>query len=109
MVVDPTGRVLPCHEAGEIPGLEFWSAQEKPLEQCWADAPGMQAYRGTDWMPEPCQSCPERDRDFGGCRCQAFRLLGDASLTDPACSLSPDHDRIVTARSERNEAWEPRR
>jgi pyrroloquinoline quinone biosynthesis protein E len=109
LIVDPTGRVLPCHEAGEIPGLDFWSVQDRSVEQCWAEAPGMQAYRGTDWMPEPCQSCPDRERDFGGCRCQAFRLLGDASLTDPACRLSPDHDRIVAARSELAKGWEPRR
>jgi pyrroloquinoline quinone biosynthesis protein E len=109
LVVDPTGRVLPCHEAGEIPGLDFWSVKDRSVAQCWSEAPGMQAYRGTDWMPEPCRSCPERERDFGGCRCQAFRLLGDASLTDPACSLSPDHERIVSARSELTEAWEPRR
>ncbi|MFK7896842.1 MAG: hypothetical protein AB8G23_13450, partial [Myxococcota bacterium] len=61
---------------------------------------GMQAYRGTDWMPEPCQSCPEREVDFGGCRCQAFRLLGDSSATDPACAKSPDHGLIVDAREE---------
>jgi pyrroloquinoline quinone biosynthesis protein E len=109
LVVDPTGRVLPCHEAGEIPGLDFWCVKDRSVAQCWSEAPGMQAYRGTDWMPEPCRSCPERERDFGGCRCQAFRLLGDASLTDPACSLSPDHERIVSARSELTEAWEPRR
>ncbi|MFK7895392.1 MAG: pyrroloquinoline quinone biosynthesis protein PqqE, partial [Myxococcota bacterium] len=86
MVIDPTGRVLPCHEASELPGLEFWNANEHALEACWNEAPGMQAYRGTDWMPEPCQSCPEREVDFGGCRCQAFRLLGDSSATDPACA-----------------------
>ncbi len=100
MVVDPTGQVLPCHEAGDIPGLEFWSVMERSVEACWANAPGMQAYRGTSWMPEPCRSCPERERDFGGCRCQAFKLLGDASLTDPACALSPHHDQIVRARNE---------
>ena len=60
----------------------------------------MRAYRGTSWMPEPCQSCPERERDFGGCRCQAFKLLGDANLTDPTCALSPHHAEIVRARSE---------
>lgn len=109
MVVDPKGQVLPCHEAGEIPALEFWNVQTRSLEECWEEAPGMQAYRGTDWMPEPCRSCPERERDFGGCRCQAFRLLGDAGLTDPACSLSPEHDRIVAAREERAETWQPRR
>jgi len=100
MVVDPTGRLLPCHDAGEIPGLEFWNVQTRSVADCWNDAPGMQAYRGTDWMPEPCLSCPEKERDFGGCRCQAFRLLGDASRTDPACELSPDHERIVAGREQ---------
>jgi pyrroloquinoline quinone biosynthesis protein E len=110
MVVDPSGQLLPCHEAGEIPNLEFWNVQQRSVEECWTDAPGMRAYRGTDWMPEPCQSCPEREIDFGGCRCQAFRLLGDASLTDPACTLSPEHDRvIVAARNESTTEWIPRR
>lgn len=103
MVVDPTGRVLPCHEASELPGLDFWNAGEHDLAECWNESPGMQAYRGTDWMPEPCQSCPERERDFGGCRCQAFKLLGDSSLTDPACALSPHHDVIVDARENARE------
>ena len=101
MVIDPTGLVLPCHEAADLPGLEFWRVPERPLAEGWNEAPGMQAYRGTAWMPEPCQSCPERERDFGGCRCQAFRLLGDPAKTDPACSLSPEHARIVAARDER--------
>ena len=109
MVVDPTGRVLPCHEAGEIPGLEFWNAQQHSISECWTDAPGMQAYRGTSWMPEPCRSCPERERDFGGCRCQAFRLLGDARKTDPACALSPHHDIIIAARDRSEPTWVPRR
>ncbi len=109
MVVDPMGRVLPCHEAGEIPGLEFWNVLERSVEACWANAPGMQAYRGTSWMAEPCRSCPERERDFGGCRCQAFKLLGDASLTDPTCALSPHHDRIVQARKRAKTAFQYRR
>jgi pyrroloquinoline quinone biosynthesis protein E len=109
MIIDPTGRLLPCHEAGELPDFEFWNVHERSVQQCWSEAPGMQDYRGTDWLPEPCRSCPEHERDFGGCRCQAFRLLGDASLTDPACSLSPDHDRIVNARSEFTKSWQPRR
>jgi pyrroloquinoline quinone biosynthesis protein E len=109
MVVDPTGRVLPCHEAGEIPDLEFWNAQQHSISECWTDAPGMQAYRGTSWMPEPCRSCPERERDFGGCRCQAFRLLGDAGKTDPACALSPEHEVIVAARDQSQPTWVPRR
>ncbi len=98
MVVDPTGRLLPCHDAGTIPGLEFWNVGERPVEVCWAEAPGMQAFRGTEWMAEPCRSCPAKERDFGGCRCQAFALLGDAGATDPACALSPEHARVVAAR-----------
>ncbi len=109
IVVDPTGRAMPCHSAGEIPGLEFWNVMERSLGECWADAPGMQAFRGTEWMQEPCRSCPERERDFGGCRCQAFKLLGDASLTDPACSLSEAHHLISQARDERETTFRYRR
>jgi len=109
LVVSPTGLVLPCHEAGEIPGLDFWNVKDEPVERCWSEAPGMRAYRGTDWMPEPCRSCPDREQDFGGCRCQAFKLLGDAGLTDPACVLSPEHERIVRARDEFAEAFQYRR
>jgi len=100
-VIDPTGLVLPCHEAADLPGLEFWRVPERPLADAWRAAPGMQAFRGTEWMKEPCRSCPERERDFGGCRCQAFRLLGDPTRTDPACSRSPDHALVVAARDER--------
>jgi pyrroloquinoline quinone biosynthesis protein E len=97
MVVAPDGRVLPCHGAAELP-LEFWSAAERSLRECWESAPGMSAYRGEAWMREPCRSCPERARDFGGCRCQAFALAGDAAETDPACALSPHHAALVAAR-----------
>lgn len=109
MVIDPTGLVLPCHEAGDLPGLEFWRVPERSLAECWQEAPGMQAFRGTAFLGEPCRSCPERERDFGGCRCQAFRLLGDPAKTDPACSLSPDHAIVVAARDERASEWQPRR
>jgi pyrroloquinoline quinone biosynthesis protein E len=97
LVVTPSGRVLPCHGAAELP-LEFWSLAERPLRECWEDAPGMNAYRGEAWMQEPCRSCPERSRDFGGCRCQAFALLGDAAATDPACALSPRRGVLTAAR-----------
>jgi pyrroloquinoline quinone biosynthesis protein E len=100
LVVAPDGRVLPCHAAASIPGLEFGNAKTDPLAACWADAPGMNAFRGEAWMPEPCRSCPERARDFGGCRCQAFQLTGDAAATDPACELAPRHDLIRRARRE---------
>jgi len=99
-VVNPAGLVLPCHAAAELPGLEFRSVQQHSFAECWNDAPGMRAFRGEGWMQEPCASCPERSRDFGGCRCQAFLLTGDAAATDPACSLSPHHGIVEEARRE---------
>jgi pyrroloquinoline quinone biosynthesis protein E len=100
-VVAPDGVVLPCHAARDLPGLEFWNAGERPLAECWLDAPGMNAFRGEAWMPEPCRSCEQRTVDFGGCRCQAFRLTGDAASTDPACALAPRHEVVVAAREQR--------
>lgn len=97
-VVAPDGVVLPCHAARDLPGLEFWNAAERPLRNCWLDAPGMNAFRGEAWMPEPCRSCEQRTVDFGGCRCQAFRLTGAAANTDPACALAPRHDAVVAIR-----------
>jgi pyrroloquinoline quinone biosynthesis protein E len=98
-VVNPQGLVLPCHAAAELEGLEFYSVVEHPLSECWADAPGMNAYRGEDWMQEPCRSCPERERDFGGCRCQAALLAGDATVADPVCALSPHHGVVMAERA----------
>lgn len=98
IVVAPDGRVLPCHGAAQLPGLEFWRVPERALARCWRDAPGMNAFRGEAWMPEPCRGCPERGRDFGGCRCQAHALLGDAAATDPACELAPGHAVLARAR-----------
>ncbi len=98
LVVAPDGLVLPCHAARDLPGLEFWNTREHALRECWEDAPGLNAYRGENWMREPCSSCPERTRDFGGCRCQAYRLTGDAANTDPACALAPQRDAIAEAR-----------
>jgi len=100
IVVRPDGLVLPCHLAGEIPDLAFGSVVERPLAWCWQSAPGMNRFRGESWMPEPCRSCPERGRDFGGCRCQAFALTGDAAATDPACALAPAHGLVQEARAE---------
>jgi len=97
IVVTPDGRVLPCHGAAELE-LEFWNARDRPLAECWHDAPGMNAFRGEEWMREPCRSCPERANDFGGCRCQAAALLGDPAATDPACELSPRHALVAEAR-----------
>ena len=99
LVVTPDGRALPCHGAAALP-LEFWNVQERGLADCWRDAPGMNAYRGDAFLPEPCRSCPEKTRDFGGCRCQAFALTGDGARTDPACALAPSHGLIAAARGE---------
>jgi PqqA peptide cyclase len=93
--VTPSGLVLPCHAAQTIPGLAFWSVRDRPLAEIWADSPAFQAFRGTDWMQEPCRSCAFKEADFGGCRCQALALAGDAAATDPACDLSPLHGRIL--------------
>jgi PqqA peptide cyclase len=92
--VTPSGRVLPCHAAETIPELEFWNVREHPLADIWANSPAFRAFRGTEWMQEPCRSCPRREIDFGGCRCQAFLLTGDARATDPACALSPAHATV---------------
>jgi len=93
--VTPSGRVLPCHAAEVIPGLEFWSVREHSLSDIWINSPAFRAFRGTGWMQEPCASCPRREQDFGGCRCQAFLLTGDARATDPVCQLSPLHERVT--------------
>jgi pyrroloquinoline quinone biosynthesis protein E len=94
--VTPTGKVLPCHAAESIPELEFWNVREHSLSDIWIHSPAFNAFRGTAWMKEPCVSCPRREQDFGGCRCQAFALTGDAAATDPVCHLSP-HRADVTA------------
>ena len=85
----PSGKVLPCHAAETIPGLTFWSVREHPLRDIWERSPAFEAFRGTGWMREPCTSCPRKTVDFGGCRCQAFALTGDARNADPVCKLSP--------------------
>jgi PqqA peptide cyclase len=108
--VTPRGRVLPCHAAESIPGLDFWSVTEHALADIWANSPAFRAFRGTDWMQEPCRSCPRREQDFGGCRCQAFALLGDARATDPVCHLSPHHALVAElAAVQEGEAYEYRR
>jgi pyrroloquinoline quinone biosynthesis protein E len=93
--VTPVGRVLPCHAAEVIPGLEFWTVREHSLAEIWQYSPAFNAFRGTNWMPDPCASCERRDQDFGGCRCQAFHLTGDARATDPVCHLAPNHALVA--------------
>jgi PqqA peptide cyclase len=89
--VTPAGRVLPCHAAESITELRFENVRETPLEKIWYESSSFNAFRGTDWMKEPCQSCDRKLVDYGGCRCQAFALAGDARATDPACILAPNH------------------
>lgn len=93
--VTPSGKVLPCHAAETIPGLEFWSVADHSLPDIWRNGPAFNAFRGFDWMAEPCRSCDRREIDYGGCRCQALALLGDARATDPVCHLSPRHDLVA--------------
>jgi pyrroloquinoline quinone biosynthesis protein E len=102
MLINPAGKVLPCHAAEVIPGLAFENVREKKLEFIWQQSSSFQRFRGEEWMPEPCRSCDQRTQDFGGCRCQALLLTGNAEATDPACSLAPAHHIIETALTEAN-------
>ena len=102
MLVNPAGKVLPCHAAEVLPGMSFESVRERTLEWIWNESSSFRRFRGEDWMPEPCRSCDRRTEDFGGCRCQAFLLAGNASVTDPVCSLAPDHRLVESALNEAN-------
>ena len=103
--VTPSGKVLPCHAAETIPGLLFDNVRDKPLAEIWLRGQAFQTFRGTDWMIEPCRSCERREIDWGGCRCQAFAIAGDAAAADPACVKSSRHQEMV-ALAER-EAGDP--
>ena len=100
IVMSPDGRALPCQAAWQIESLTFDTVREHSLEWIWRESPAFQAFRGDSWMREPCRSCERKTLDFGGCRCQAFQLTGDARNADPVCSLSPDHARIEDALAE---------
>jgi len=93
--VTPSGRVLPCHAAETLPGLQFWSVRDHSLADIWTNSPAFRAFRGSDWMQEPCRSCSRRHEDFGGCRCQAFALTADARAADPVCHLSHQHSLVT--------------
>lgn len=93
--ITPSGRVLPCHAAETIPSLSFENVRENSLSSIWYESNAFNAYRGEDWMPELCRSCERKKVDFGGCRCQAMALAGDASATDPVCIRSPLRDRLT--------------
>jgi PqqA peptide cyclase len=98
MLITPSGDVLPCHAAQVIPGLRFANVQSQALREIWDSSDAFQKFRGEEWMREPCRTCDRRTQDFGGCRCQAFLLAGDAAVTDPACTLTPQRaivDEII--------------
>ncbi|HTR86772.1 MAG TPA: pyrroloquinoline quinone biosynthesis protein PqqE [Reyranella sp.] len=98
--VTPSGKAVPCHAAETIKDLDFPSVREQSLADIWYRSEAFNKFRGTDWMPEPCQSCDRREIDWGGCRCQALMLAGDAARTDPVCALSPDHVLVEQALNE---------
>jgi len=100
LTVNPVGHVLPCPNATSIPGMRFENVRAQSLAWIWNESPSFNQFRGTDWMPLPCKECPQREIDFGGCRCQAALLTGDAYATDPVCTLSPHRevvDRVLKA------------
>jgi pyrroloquinoline quinone biosynthesis protein E len=105
--VTPDGLVLPCHAAMSIPALRFERVVDKPLASIWRESEALNMFRGDAWMPEPCRSCDRRGIDFGGCRCQAFALTGDATATDPACELAPSHALVIQARTRAEAAAAP--
>jgi pyrroloquinoline quinone biosynthesis protein E len=97
VTITPDGTVLPCHEAKMLPGIHFPNVRELSLEQIWQHSDAFNRYRGDAWMKDPCRSCPDKAKDFGGCRCQAYLLTGDAREADPVCELSPHHHRVEAA------------
>jgi PqqA peptide cyclase len=108
MVVTPSGKALPCHAAQTIPQLSFDSVREKSVGDIWTQGAAFNAFRGTAWMKEPCRSCERREQDFGGCRCQALAVAGDAAATDPACHLSSHHAQFAAlGETESQEAAPP--
>jgi PqqA peptide cyclase len=109
MTVVPDGRVLPCPAAAAIPTLHFDSVRDRPLADIWHGSSAFNAFRGNAWMPEPCRSCDRKEIDFGGCRCQAFLLTGDASNTDPVCSLSPLRETVDAVIASAPGELQPRR
>jgi len=99
LVVNPEGLALPCHLAHTLPGLRFDNVRQRPLTEIWHQSHGFNRFRGEEWLPDPCRSCPSRSEDFGGCRCQAYHVTGKAEAADPACALAPDHWMIEVART----------
>jgi len=107
LTVNPLGQVLPCPNATSIPGLRFENVREQSLEKIWNESESFNRFRGEEWMPLPCRECPERHVDFGGCRCQAALLTGEATATDPVCSLSPHHQIVRNIVDEETREFAP--
>jgi PqqA peptide cyclase len=97
LTITPDGTALPCHAARMLPGIDFPNVRSSSVASVWYDSSGFNHFRGDSWMKEPCQSCPEKTKDFGGCRCQAYMLTGDAANADPVCDLSPYHHVVTEA------------
>lgn len=106
LTVTPDGTALPCHAARMLPGIQFPNVRTSSVDSIWYESDGFNHFRGDAWMREPCRSCPEKKKDFGGCRCQAYMLTGDAANADPVCDKSPYH-RLVTEAVERANAGAP--
>jgi pyrroloquinoline quinone biosynthesis protein E len=100
MLISPSGEALPCHAASVIPHMRFENVKDKALRAIWESSDAFEKFRGESWMQEPCKSCDRRAQDFGGCRCQALQIAGDASATDPVCSLSPNRVKVDAVLSE---------
>ncbi len=97
LTITPDGTALPCHAARMLPGLDFPNVRDTGVREVWFESSGFNHFRGDSWMKEPCRSCPEKTRDFGGCRCQAYLMTGDAANADPVCDLSPYHHLVTEA------------
>lgn len=97
LTVAPDGVALPCHAARQLPGLEFPNVRDHAVDWIWSESPAFNHFRGFDWMQEPCRSCSEKSKDFGGCRCQAYMLTGDMYATDPVCAKSSRHALVTDA------------
>jgi pyrroloquinoline quinone biosynthesis protein E len=105
--ISPSGHAMPCHAAETLPGFTFPSVSDTSLADIWNSSDAFLRFRGTAWMPEPCRSCDRREIDWGGCRCQAFALLGDMNATDPACELSPQHHVMQEAVTDSQQPTRP--
>jgi PqqA peptide cyclase len=103
LTITPDGTALPCHAARMLPGLDFPNVRDSNIKHIWYDSSAFNHFRGFEWMKEPCRSCPDKAKDFGGCRCQAYMLTGDAANADPVCDLSPHHHLVTEAVEQANQ------